>query len=188
MHVLLHHVWIVYMSSIFTLPRPHMCKPFLTSLTPSCPSEDSFLILTSQSHCHLINLSFYSCCSQSITKHPWHSSSPMLPCLRSLPLSTQSVVLDVGPQVFKLIHPLLLAASLLHLFPSHSCPMCPLHWQTVQVLRLVIFNGKIWSGDIDVNMSYSCPQFLNPVKKVKSSNNLQSANFKRAIKMSVSGW
>lgn len=44
MHVLLHCVW-KHLSGIFTLPRLHMCKPFLTSLTPSCLSEDSFLIL-----------------------------------------------------------------------------------------------------------------------------------------------
>lgn len=71
---------------------------------------------------------------------------------------------------------------------SHSCQMCSLHWQTVQVLRLVIFNGKfIWFGDMDVNMIFMSST-LEPSEKVKTFNNLQSANFKRAIKMCVNGW
>lgn len=66
--------------------------------------------------------------------------------------------------------------------------MCSLHWQTVQVLRLVIFNGKfIWFGDMDVNMIFMSST-LEPSEKVKTFNNLQSANFKRAIKMCVNGW
>lgn len=144
-------------------------------------------ILTSQSRSQLKNLSFYSHCSESITKHPWHSSSPMSPCLLYPLLSAPSVVLDVWLQVFKVLPP---APCSFNVTPasSHSCQMCSLHWQTVQVLRLVIFNGKfIWFGDMDANMIFMSST-LEPSEKVKTFNNLQSANFKRAIKMCVNGW
>lgn len=66
--------------------------------------------------------------------------------------------------------------------------MCSLHWQTVQVLTLVIVNEKfIWFGDMDVNMIFMSST-LEPSEKVKTFNNLQSANFKGAIKMCVNGW
>lgn len=41
MHVLLHYVW-KHLSGIFTLPRLHVCKPFLTSRTPSFPPRTPF--------------------------------------------------------------------------------------------------------------------------------------------------